>query len=300
MSQKLTPPPIRTPVVDTTGKTAYPWQAWFSDMATFVNNITGIAGAKGDKGDKGDKGEPGLSAAEGAPGATGPIGPQGEKGETGQPGPKGDPGVHGDKGGTGDVGPRGFQGIQGERGDKGDTGDVGAQGIPGEKGDTGSVGSAAVPLVLDSQNNLSIQQGNAVVDGYLSAADWTTFNAKQPAGNYLSYETDPVFAASPAAGITQQNITAWNSGGGGSSTAGQLPTYTTVQRLELTATQGAICFDSDLVQICVYTGSSWMAIPYAGMVIPCVFINNVPTNNLMPPQDITEKIPGVAVSTSVT
>ncbi|NDG29275.1 hypothetical protein EB118_04130 [bacterium] len=33
---------------------------------------------------------------------------------------------------------------------------------------------------------ISIQQASSIQDGYLSAADWTTFNNKQPAGNYAN------------------------------------------------------------------------------------------------------------------
>lgn len=88
-------------------------------------------------------------------------------------------------------------------------------------------------------------------------------------------------------------------GGAGNSTASQLAVYTTAQRLALSATMGMIFFDSDLLQICVYVGNSWMAIPYAGMISPNVLINGVPTNGLMPPQSINA-VPTCAATVTLT
>ena len=55
---------------------------------------------------------------------------------------------------------------------------------------------------------------------YLSAQSYLTSvtfpdysNTYQAKGNYLTSETDPVFSASPAAGITTQDIQNWNAGG---------------------------------------------------------------------------------------
>jgi hypothetical protein len=270
MSKQLTPPPTRTPLADTSGKAAYPWQAWLGDLVTFVNTITGTAGAKGDKGETGAPGVPGAKGDKGDTGAPGPQGEKGDKGDAGLPGPQGSAGAQGPKG---DAGTAGIPGVQGQQGDKGDIGDSGAPGAKGDKGDTGSVASAESPLYLDAQKNLSISQVNGVVDGFLSAADWTAFNNKQPPGNYLTGETDPVFAASPAAGITLADITAWNSAGSTS----RLSVYTTAQRLALAATQGTICYDSTLLCICVYNGNSWNTMITTADIAKALAITAFPT-----------------------
>ena len=67
--------------------------------------------------------------------------------------------------------------------------------------------SAASPL---SYNNLtgafSISQSGASTDGYLSSTDWTTFNAKQVAGNYIVSLTGEATAVGPgAAAVTLNN-----------------------------------------------------------------------------------------------
>ena len=67
--------------------------------------------------------------------------------------------------------------------------------------------SAASPL---SYNNLtgafSISQAGASTDGYLSSTDWTTFNAKQVAGNYIVSLTGEATAVGPgAAAVTLNN-----------------------------------------------------------------------------------------------
>jgi hypothetical protein len=45
--------------------------------------------------------------------------------------------------------------------------------------------------------NISISQASTSVDGYLSASDFTTFNNKQPAGNYITALTGDVTATGP-------------------------------------------------------------------------------------------------------
>jgi hypothetical protein len=44
---------------------------------------------------------------------------------------------------------------------------------------------------------ISISQATASADGYLSSADWTTFNGKQPVGSYITALTGDVTAAGP-------------------------------------------------------------------------------------------------------
>jgi predicted heme/steroid binding protein len=53
---------------------------------------------------------------------------------------------------------------------------------------------------------ISISQSSASADGYLSSADWSTFNAKQPAGNYITSLTGEATASGPgAASVTLTN-----------------------------------------------------------------------------------------------
>ena len=47
----------------------------------------------------------------------------------------------------------------------------------------------------------------AGLDGYLTAADWNNFNSKQPAGSYLTTESDPIYLASQAYHISSTDIT---------------------------------------------------------------------------------------------
>jgi hypothetical protein len=58
--------------------------------------------------------------------------------------------------------------------------------------------------------NISISQASTTVDGYLSATDFTTFNNKQPAGNYITALTGDVTASGPnsaAATISANAVT---------------------------------------------------------------------------------------------
>lgn len=73
------------------------------------------------------------------------------------------------------------------------------------------VGTLNVGKVEKGTNNYDDLINKPVIndiqlDGNLSSADL----GLQPAGSYVENETDPVFSASPSAGITSQNITNWN------------------------------------------------------------------------------------------
>jgi hypothetical protein len=73
---------------------------------------------------------------------------------------------------------------------------------------------------LSANRTLSISQASGSTDGYLSSADWSTFNGKQAAGNYITALTGDVTASGPgsatatlansgvtAAAYTNANIT---------------------------------------------------------------------------------------------
>lgn len=73
------------------------------------------------------------------------------------------------------------------------------------------VGTLNVGKVEKGTNNYDDLINKPVIndiqlDGNLSSADL----GLQPAGSYVENETDPVFSASPSAGITNQDITNWN------------------------------------------------------------------------------------------
>jgi hypothetical protein len=137
------------------------------------------------------------------------VGPQGPTG------PQGPQGIQGETGATGATGPQGIQGIQGPKGDTGDTGPTGPAGTNGvgvpvggtagqvlskinatdyntqwitpNAGTVTSV-SGTAPVVSSGGTTpaISMAKATSLVDGYLSATDWTTFNSKQPAGTYAT------------------------------------------------------------------------------------------------------------------
>ncbi|MEO5969958.1 MAG: hypothetical protein ABIQ95_08520, partial [Bdellovibrionia bacterium] len=63
-----------------------------------------------------------------------------------------------------------------------------------------SVTATGLPIVIGgsaSAPTVGINQSNTTTPGYLSSTDWNTFNAKQPAGNYLTALTGDVTASGP-------------------------------------------------------------------------------------------------------
>lgn len=69
-------------------------------------------------------------------------------------------------------------------------------------GTPGGVTSVTVNTPLSDSGtptapNLSIPQANGTTDGFLDSADWTTFNGKQAAGNYITALTGDVTASGP-------------------------------------------------------------------------------------------------------
>lgn len=68
-------------------------------------------------------------------------------------------------------------------------------------------GTAPISAVnVSGAVTISISQSSASADGYLSSTDWSTFNAKQPAGNYITSLTGEATASGPgAASVTLTN-----------------------------------------------------------------------------------------------
>ena len=160
-----------------------------------------------EKGDKGDKGEPGLPGAQGPSGVPGVQGPQGPRGYNGQ------------------------DGEQGEEGPEGPQGPIGPTGAPGDSAydvavNNGFAGSEA-DWLLSLEGPQGPPGGGASLDDF-----FVQIGSPPTSGGYLEYtktnnkgvftfypadvssgvqeETDPIFQASVAASITQEDINNWN------------------------------------------------------------------------------------------
>lgn len=58
--------------------------------------------------------------------------------------------------------------------------------------------SASAPLSYNATTgNFTISQASSAANGFLSSADWTNFNSKQPAGNYITALTGDITASGP-------------------------------------------------------------------------------------------------------
>ena len=70
--------------------------------------------------------------------------------------------------------------------------------------------SATTPLFSTGGVNpdISIQKADSSLDGYLSSADWLTFNSKQPAGNYITSLTGEATGVGPGATAVTLSTTA--------------------------------------------------------------------------------------------
>lgn len=61
---------------------------------------------------------------------------------------------------------------------------------------TNRITSASAPLSI-AANAISISQASSTTNGYLSSGDWSAFNAKQPAGNYITALSGEATATGP-------------------------------------------------------------------------------------------------------
>ncbi|MGB2877189.1 MAG: hypothetical protein WBB97_04065, partial [Dehalococcoidales bacterium] len=120
-------------------------------------------------------------------------------------------GPQGEQGPLGLVGPIGLTGPQGLQGDQGDPGPQGPEGPQGEQGPLGLVG----PIGLTGPQGLQGDQGDPGPQGPPGPADWYAI-PNIPAGfddgtdDGITEESDPLFSASAAGGITGGDITNWN------------------------------------------------------------------------------------------
>jgi hypothetical protein len=115
-----------------------------------------------------------------------------------------------------------------------------AQGNLSAGGTDGISVSGGTGAVIGSGANISQQAADAGHNGYLTQADWSTFNAKQPAGAYITELTSDVTATGPgsvAATIANNAVT--------NAKAAQMPAHTikgnrtgsTANAADLTAAQ---------------------------------------------------------------
>lgn len=95
-------------------------------------------------------------------------------------------------------------------------------------GGTGTVTSVTASSPLFSSGgttpNLTIQVATALQNGYLSSTDWSTFNAKQPAGSYITALTGDATASGPGSAVL--TLATVNSNTGAFGSASSVATFT--------------------------------------------------------------------------
>ncbi len=136
--------------------------------------------------------------------------------------------------------------TSGEQGPTGPAGKDGKDGKDGTNGTNATINGVST-LTLTAGTNISLdQQGSTLTinatGGSGGSSDYSDLTNKpkinnvelngnktssdlglQPAGNYLTSETDPVFTASASAGISSSDITNWNNKGTYSKPSGGIP-----------------------------------------------------------------------------
>ncbi|MBS1621976.1 MAG: hypothetical protein JSS80_10115 [Bacteroidetes bacterium] len=104
--------------------------------------------------------------------------------------------------------------------------------------------SASAPLSYNSTNgNFSISQATTSTNGYLSSADWNTFNTKQNAGNYITALTGDVTASGP--------------GSVGATIAPNAVTYSKIQAMTANRLLGSGASGTSVAEITLGTGLSF-------------------------------------------
>jgi len=148
-----------------------------------VDGVTPVKGVDYFDGNDGYTPVKGVDYFDGAKGETGEKGDQGEKGSTGSQGIQGIQGL------------QGLQGIQGLKGDKGDPGTTDFEALsnkPTELADINSAEGSKLAGIEAGANNYShpanhpasiITQDTS--NRFVTDAEKSTWNAKQPAGTYL-------------------------------------------------------------------------------------------------------------------
>lgn len=95
--------------------------------------------------------------------------------------------------------------------------------LPGMSGSSGVLSVAATPPIYATTGAnpvISITMASATVDGYLSSGNFNVFNAKQPAGNYITALTGDATASGPgSAALTLSTVNASSGTFGSASSA---------------------------------------------------------------------------------
>lgn len=199
------------------------------DGTTTAEILNGAQGPKGEKGEKGDQGEKGERGEQGIQGEQGPQGNRGPQGEQGAQGPRGERGLQGIKGDKGDKGEKGAAGTNGTNGQDGfsptanvtKSGDTATIRITDKNGTTTAQIKDGTGAAITVDSAMSLTSTNPVQNKVISSAlsakanpsdiPTKTSQLTNDSGYITSYtETDPIFSASAAAGITSANITTWN------------------------------------------------------------------------------------------
>lgn len=124
--------------------------------------------------------------------------------------------------------------------------------------------SATSPLQYNSSSGvMSIPQATSSSSGYLLNTDWQAFNAKQPAGNYITSLTGEVTASGPGASaatvansaVISKVLTGLNTGSGGTVTAldsivqafGKLENRTAINDAKVSGFPDPMTTDGDLI-----------------------------------------------------
>ena len=172
-----------------------PFQELWDKIAEIIDTldglqaqITGIQLIEGPPGPQGPQGETGATGSQGPAGPQGDPGPQGPEGLQGSDGPQGEQGL------VGLAGPIGLTGLTGPQGSQGEQGLLGPQGDQGTLGPVGPIGPQGAPGPSDWYAIPNIP------DGFADGTD-----------DGITEESDPIFSASAAGGITSSAITNWNS-----------------------------------------------------------------------------------------
>lgn len=110
---------------------------------------------------------------------------------------------------------------------------------------TPSALSATAPVTYNSSTKvIAMPVATSSVNGYLSSTDWSTFNAKQPAGSYVTSLTGDVTASGPGASAATvakiQGTTVTGTTGGGNVMFSASPTTTGTLTAAAISASGAI------------------------------------------------------------
>ncbi len=175
--------------------TAVPVDIGLVEITTIAEYIPGPQGPQGPAGATGPQGAKGDTGATGSQGPAGPTGPQGATGATGSQGPIGNTGAQGPQGNTGATGPQGpagqgvpVGGTAGQVLSKIDAANYNTQWINLTGGGTVTAVTGTAPVVSSGGNTpaISMPAATGSANGYLTSADWTTFNSKLASSAYTA------------------------------------------------------------------------------------------------------------------